>query len=85
MAETLLTNSEWYVLDCLWERAPHGHEGRRDQCQALRRPRRGLLRHRQVDEGRHLIGCKLYAKNYSYGMTTNYEIYAEPVTVICSL
>ena len=22
MAETLLTNSEWYVLDCLWERAP---------------------------------------------------------------
>ena len=22
MAETMLTNSEWYVLDCLWERAP---------------------------------------------------------------
>ena len=22
MTETLLTNSEWYVLDCLWERAP---------------------------------------------------------------
>ena len=22
MPETLLTNSEWYVLDCLWERAP---------------------------------------------------------------
>jgi len=22
MEETLLTNSEWYVLDCLWDRAP---------------------------------------------------------------
>ena len=22
MSETMLTNSEWYVLDCLWERAP---------------------------------------------------------------
>ena len=22
MAERMLTNSEWYVLDCLWERAP---------------------------------------------------------------
>ena len=22
MAETMLTNSEWYVLDCLWEHAP---------------------------------------------------------------
>ena len=31
------------------------------------------------------MGCKLYAKNYSYGMTTNYENYAEPVTVTCSL
>ena len=26
MAEMMLTNSEWYVLDCLWERAPpDGH------------------------------------------------------------